>query len=66
MRNAQKVNFDHPQSIDFDLLIDHLKKLRAGENVEQPIYSFKAHNRTDKTKTIKSKKSDDRRRNFIA
>lgn len=51
-----KVNFDHPQSIDFDLLIDHLKKLRAGEDVEQPIYSFKAHNRTDKTKTISPKK----------
>ena len=51
-----KVNFDHPQSIDFELLVEHLKKLRAGEDVEQPIYSFKTHNRTDKTKTINPKK----------
>jgi len=51
-----QVNFDHPQSIDFELLTDHLRKLRSGENVEQPIYSFKDHNRTNKTKTISPKK----------
>ena len=51
-----RVNFDHPQSIDFDLLINHLKKLKANQDIEQPIYSFKNHNRTDKIKTIKPKK----------
>ena len=30
-------NFDHPNSIDFDLLISHLKKLKEGESVEQPV-----------------------------
>lgn len=33
-------NFDHPNSIDFDLLISHLKKLKEGESVEQPVYSY--------------------------
>lgn len=40
------INFDHPQSIDFDLLETHLKMLRAGQAVDQPVYSFVKHNRT--------------------
>lgn len=44
-----EINFDHPQSIDFDLMVDHLKLLRQGEAFEQPIYSFVEHNRTDET-----------------
>ena len=44
-----KINFDHPRSIDFDLLTAHLKELRTGNIVEQPIYSFVSHNRTKDT-----------------
>ncbi|MAN29080.1 MULTISPECIES: uridine kinase [Mesonia] len=44
-----KINFDHPKSIDFDLLTKHLKQLRAGESIPQPVYSFKEHNRTGET-----------------
>lgn len=33
-------NFDHPNSIDFELLISHLKKLKNGESVEEPVYSY--------------------------
>jgi uridine kinase len=51
-----KLNFDHPDAIDFNLLYKHLKKLRKGETVEQPIYDFKIHNRLKKTKQIKPKK----------
>ena len=40
MEERQKVNFDHPDSIDFDLLIKHLKELKKGHSVEQPIYSY--------------------------
>lgn len=43
------INFDHPQSIDFDLLKTHLLLLRNGESIEQPIYSFVDHNRTAET-----------------
>jgi len=41
-----KINFDHPKSIDFELLVKHLKELRKGNIIEQPIYSFVTHNRT--------------------
>lgn len=51
-----KVNFDHPRSIDFDLLVEQLKQLRSGKSIEQPVYSFKEHNRTDRTKKLTPKK----------
>ena len=43
------INFDHPRSIDFDLLEQHLKSLKNGEPVHQPVYSFVKHNRTGDT-----------------
>ncbi|GLB54183.1 uridine kinase [Neptunitalea chrysea] len=44
-----KINFDHPRAIDFDLLMEHLKELKKGNSVEQPVYSFVKHNRTEDT-----------------
>ncbi|MFP9117306.1 uridine kinase [Flavobacterium sp. RNTU_13] len=44
-----KINFDHPRAIDFDLLYQHLKELKEGKTIEQPVYSFVTHNRTDDT-----------------
>lgn len=41
------INFDHPRAIDFDLLCSDLKELRAGNSINQPVYSFVHHNRTD-------------------
>jgi len=41
-----KINFDHPRAIDFELLVQHLKDLKAGKTIEQPVYSFVTHNRT--------------------
>ena len=41
-----KINFDHPRAIDFDLLIKHLKELKKGKTINQPVYSFVTHNRT--------------------
>ncbi|GAA3615596.1 uridine kinase [Flavivirga amylovorans] len=41
-----KINFDHPRSIDFDLLADHLKELKNNNPIHQPVYSFVKHNRT--------------------
>tara|TARA_B110000003_G_scaffold178452_1_gene177869 strand:+ start:8172 stop:8777 length:606 start_codon:yes stop_codon:yes gene_type:complete len=51
-----KINFDHPKSIDFKLLETHLKDLKQGKSVKQPIYSFKTHNRTGNTTLTKPKK----------
>ena len=49
LEDRRKTNFDHPQSIDFDLLEEHLQELTAGRSVEQPVYSFLECNRTEKT-----------------
>lgn len=43
------INFDHPRAIDFELLVQHLKDLKNGKTIEQPVYSFVTHNRTDDT-----------------
>jgi len=48
-KERTRINFDHPKAIDFDLLVSHLKTLKKGEIVEQPIYSFVTHNRTSDT-----------------
>lgn len=44
-----KINFDHPRSIDFELLESHLKELKKGNSIDQPVYSFVKHNRTGDT-----------------
>ena len=46
-------NFDHPDSIDFDLLRSQLKELREGRTVEQPIYSYITCGRSHETLTVK-------------
>lgn len=51
-----KINFDHPRSIDFNLLENHLKALKSGQTIEQPVYSFVKHNRTGDTILIKPRK----------
>ena len=45
-------NFDHPDSIDFDLLRSQLKELREGRTVEQPIYSYITCGRSQETLTV--------------
>ncbi|MFQ5709986.1 MAG: uridine kinase [bacterium] len=47
-----KQNFDHPDAIDSELLIDQVQALLRGETIEQPIYNFVTHTRTRATKTI--------------
>lgn len=41
------INFDHPRSIDFELLVKHLQELKSGKSINQPVYSFVKHNRTN-------------------
>lgn len=45
----EKMNFDHPRSIDFELLTNHVQSLRNGDIIEQPVYSFITHSRKDET-----------------
>jgi uridine kinase len=44
-----KINFDHPRSIDFELLMEHLTILKTAKPIDQPVYSFVKHNRTGDT-----------------
>ena len=43
------INFDHPNSIDFPMLCQHVQQLKMCQSVYQPIYSFEEHNRTGQT-----------------
>lgn len=55
-KERNKVNFDHPKSIDFDLLITHLIALKKEETIQQPVYSFALENRTAETVLTTPKK----------
>jgi len=44
-----EVNFDHPNSLETELLTSHIEQLKAGCSIEVPIYDFSSHSRTDKT-----------------
>jgi uridine kinase len=56
MEERRKVNFDHPSSIDFKLLEEHLNMLKEGKSIKQPHYSFVEHNRTGAyTKVVPTK-----------
>ena len=47
-----EVNFDHPNSLESDLLIAHIEQLKQGKSVEVPIYDFAHHSRTAQTYTV--------------
>jgi uridine kinase len=51
-----EINFDHPNALDFELLFEHLKALKKGQSIEQPVYSFIEHTRMKETLTISPKK----------
>lgn len=48
-----KLNYDHPDSFDTELLVEHLRALRRGETVQVPVYNYAIHNRSDKTVTVR-------------
>ncbi|HWS23949.1 MAG TPA: uridine kinase [Anaerolineales bacterium] len=50
-----QVNFDHPNSLETDLLIKHLTSLSRGEPIELPVYDFSIHSRTEKVVRISPK-----------
>lgn len=51
----QKINFDHPNAIDFTLFCNHIKALKNGESVNQPVYSFLTCTRQTETELVKPK-----------
>jgi uridine kinase len=51
-----EVNFDHPNSLETELLIEHIATLREGMAVEVPIYDFSTHSRTTRTFTVQPRR----------
>ncbi len=50
-----QANFDHPDSIDSDMLVNHLIRLKQGLSIEMPLYDFVTHTRSDKIEVIEPK-----------
>jgi uridine kinase len=48
----RKINWDHPDAFDWDLLLRQLEQLRAGESIEKPVYDFVNHLRSDETVVV--------------
>lgn len=49
LEKRQEINFDHPNSIEFELLQEHLKQLKTGRAIDQPIYSYLTCTRSEET-----------------
>ena len=54
--DIKKHNFDHPDAIEFDLLVKHLDELRAGRSIEMPHYDYVTTSRQKKTTTVRPEK----------
>ena len=51
-----KLNYDHPQAFDTDMMVEHIRALKNNVPIERPVYSFVAHNRTEETVPVKPSK----------
>jgi uridine kinase len=51
-----KLNYDHPDSIDHELLLKHVEQLKHGKTVKKPIYDFKTHSRLTQTESVPPRK----------
>lgn len=56
MEERKKLNYDHPNSFDTDLLVDQLKDLKQGKTINHPVYSFVEHTRLSETVEVKPAK----------
>ncbi len=52
LEKRQEINFDHPQALEFDLIVEHIKELRKGNSIEEPIYSYLTCTRAKETVTV--------------
>jgi len=56
LEDRLEINFDHPKSIEFELLAEHIRALKAGYSIEEPIYSYLTCTRSKETIEIRPKK----------
>jgi len=55
LKQRLEINFDHPDSVEFPLLIVHIEQIRQNKTIEQPIYSYLTCTRSEETITVKPK-----------
>lgn len=55
LKKRQEINFDHPESLEFELLADHIRKLKSGVAIELPIYSYLTCTRAKETIRVEPK-----------
>lgn len=55
IQDRSRINFDHPEAFDTDLLIEHLEQLRAGKAIDQPVYDFTVHARKPEVHRVEPK-----------
>lgn len=55
LEERRKKNFDHPESIEFDLMVKHVEQLKNGKSIDEPVYSFISCTRSKDTKKVKPK-----------
>lgn len=48
-----KLNYDHPNSLETDLMVEHIQALKRGESIQCPVYDFSIHDRSDDVTEIK-------------
>lgn len=51
-----KLNYDHPQAFDTDMMVEHIMALKSNASIERPVYSFVEHNRTEERVEVKPSK----------
>ncbi|MBC7249767.1 MAG: uridine kinase [Anaerolineae bacterium] len=56
LEERARVNFDHPDALETDLLIKHVRQLLAGQAVEVPVYDFTTHTRTNRTRRVEPRR----------
>ncbi|MEL7656387.1 MAG: uridine kinase, partial [Bacillota bacterium] len=52
----EKLNYDHPNSFDTELMVEHIKQLKMGNPIQRPVYDFVIHNRREETITVEPAK----------
>lgn len=56
LEERKHINYDDPAALETDLLVEHLKKLKAGESIECPVYDYSQHNRSHETIHVEPKR----------
>ena len=52
VQERERLNYDHPDSLDTDLVVDHLRHLLRGDSIQAPVYDFASHTRLPKTRPV--------------